>query len=414
MKKILIAIPTDRFIEADTFKSVYDLEMPEGYEVYFETFLSDQIDEVRNDIAKKSLDYHYLFSVDSDIVLPKDALKKMLNADKPIVSGLYIQRIPNTHTLEVYMNNSNGGVTNIPYELIKDKGVVEIASCGMGCCLIKTEVFKNIEYPYFVYHSAIDHSKTMSEDIVFCLNARKNGFTVWADSSIICEHIGQSSFNVNTSELSHIEKIYKMDLLPKPHINYLNSMSVEPKIIYDIGACVMHWTRHAKNRWPNAKIYLVDAAKSVIPILSKSEYEWAVEVLSDEDNKEIVFYEDLNNPGGNSYYLENTGAFKNEHETKRITKTLNTLVKERNWPLPDLIKMDVQGAEVDVLKGASELLTNCNDIILEAQHTDYNRGAPKINEVVNYMNSIGFELVSNFTKTKADGDYHFRKKLLAN
>lgn len=413
MKKILIAIPTDRFIEADTFKSIYDLEIPEGYELYFETFISDQIDEIRNNIANISLEYDYLFSVDSDIILPKDSLKKMVNANKPIISGLYIQRIQNTHILEVYMDNSNGGVTNIPYELIKNKGIVEIASCGMGCCLIKTEVFKNIEYPYFVYHSAIDHSKTMSEDIVFCLNARKNGFTVWADSTIICEHIGQSSFNVNVdiSEPSHIENIYNMDLLPETHINYLKSMDIEPKVIYDIGACVMHWTRHAKNRWPNAKIYLVDAAKSVIPILSKSKYEWAIEVLSNEDNKEIDFYEDLDNPGGNSYYIENTGMFTNEHKTKRITKTLNTLVKERNWPLPDLIKMDVQGAEVDVLKGASELLSNCNDIILEAQHIDYNSGAPKVNEVIDYMNSIGFELISNFTKTQADGDYHFKKAI---
>jgi len=44
-------------------------------------------------------------------------------------------------------------------------------------------------------------------------------------------------------------------------------MSIAPKIIYDIGACVQHWTRKAKEVWPNYKYYLLDAAKSVEPFL---------------------------------------------------------------------------------------------------------------------------------------------------
>lgn len=195
-KKILIAIPTDKYVEAETFKSIYDLEIPEGYDTEFQFFYGYNVAQIRNLIAEWAKHYDYLFSVDSDIVLPSDSLKKMLNSNKDIISGLYIQRIPNTHTLEIYMDNENGGMNNIPYELIKNNGISEIAGCGMGCCLIKSEVFKNMEYPHFEYHSALYHENTISEDIDFCMKARKCGFRIWADPSIICDHIGKTKFIV--------------------------------------------------------------------------------------------------------------------------------------------------------------------------------------------------------------------------
>lgn len=216
MKTIMIAIPNEKYIESETFKSVYNLTVPDGYETYFYPFVNNQIDDARNTIADESKKYDYLFFVDSDMVLPQDALVKLIQADKPIISGLYIQRIPDTHTLEVYMDLENGGVGNIPYELINHRGIVEIAACGMGCCLIKTEIFKTMEYPYFHYTSALDHTYTVSEDVYFCINARKKGYTVWADETIRCNHIGNILYNVkeNTDDINdtfqpNMKKVFK-------------------------------------------------------------------------------------------------------------------------------------------------------------------------------------------------------------
>lgn len=197
MKKILIAIPTNKYVEPETFKSIYDLEVPPGYETEFQFFYGYQIDQIRNLIAEWAKRYDYLFSVDSDIVLPKDSLRKMIEADKDIVTGLYIQRIPNTHTIEVYMVNSNGGMSNIPRELLfQHNGIVEVAGCGFGCCLIKGEVFRKMEYPHFHYHSALDHKNTISEDVYFCKKARDLGFQIWADTTIMCDHKGSTFYQV--------------------------------------------------------------------------------------------------------------------------------------------------------------------------------------------------------------------------
>lgn len=196
-KKILIAIPTARNIEAETFKSIYDLEVPNGYETDFQFFYGYNIDQVRNLIADWVVKgYDYLFSVDSDIAFAPDTLKRLLAHDVDVVSGLYIQRKPGQHILEVYEPNAHGGVVNIPYGKIAGQGLVPIASCGFGCVLVKAQVMRAIPYPHFKYHSAIDHSNTVSEDVDFCRKATGKGFKLYADATIHCRHIGQTVFTV--------------------------------------------------------------------------------------------------------------------------------------------------------------------------------------------------------------------------
>lgn len=407
-KRILVAIPTAKYIESDTFKSIFDLDVPEGYKLDFQYFYGYQIDQIRNLIAEWAKHYDYLFSVDSDIVLPNNALRKMLQADKDIISGMYIQRKTKVQTLEVYMRTDRG-VVNIPYSLLENLELAEIEACGMGCALIKSDVFRKMEYPHYYYKSAIDHSKTISEDVYFCLKAKSLGFSVWVDATIKCDHIGITKFSLETEAEKNIESVFLKDLLPKDHVSYIENLDVNPKVIYDIGSCVLHWQRHAKRIWPSSKIYMFEANKDVKKLYDKLGLNYHLGVLSDQDNKTVKFYKDPMNLGGNSYYKENTVNYNETHAITEITKTLDSIVAENKWPFPDLIKIDVQGAEIDILKGAEQCLINCNDIILEAQHVEYNAGAPNVDSVIEFMNSIGFELINKFSIGKVDGDYHFRK-----
>lgn len=210
VKTILIAIPTAKYIEVETFKSLWDLDVPEGYKLDFQYFYGYNIDQIRNLVSEWAKKYDYLLSVDSDIILPKDTLTKMLAADKDIISGLYIQRIPNTHTVEIYMVTPTGGMTNIPYEMLKDKGIVEVAGCGFGACLVKGEVFRKMEYPHFYYKSALTHRDTVSEDVYFCKKARDLGFKVWADTTILCDHKGTSYYKIDTT-IEAPKQVWKED-----------------------------------------------------------------------------------------------------------------------------------------------------------------------------------------------------------
>jgi hypothetical protein len=197
-RKVLIAIPNKNLIEAETFKSIYDLEVPEGVETVFQYFYGYQVEQVRNLIADWIVkgDYDYLFAVDADISFPPDTLKRLLSHDKDMVSGIYIQRIPGKHCIEIMKRNNTGGVSHIPWEEIRGKGLVKVDSAGFGCVLIKREVFTSIEYPHFVYKSALDHNHTISEDIYFFLKAAAAGKEIWADTSLLCGHHGAWAFRV--------------------------------------------------------------------------------------------------------------------------------------------------------------------------------------------------------------------------
>lgn len=196
--KILIAIPTAKYIESSTFKAIFDVSRSDDYDSHFQYFYGYNVDQVRNLIADWMVkgDFDYLFSVDYDVAFPADTLSKLIAHDKDMVSGLYIQRIPGTHTLEIFEPNERGGFTHMPYDKLKGKGLTEIGACGFGCVLIKKEVFMSIPYPHFQYHSALDHKDTFSEDLDFCRKARERGFKVYADPSILCEHTGSYTFRV--------------------------------------------------------------------------------------------------------------------------------------------------------------------------------------------------------------------------
>ena len=415
MKQILIAIPTNKYIEPETFKSIYDQIIPYGYNTHFQYFYGYTIDQIRNLIAEWGKNYDYLFCVDSDIVLPVDALSKMLAADKDMISGLYIQRFSDKHVLEIYHSTPQGGMTNTPYEWIEGRGIVPIAGCGFGCVLIKSEVLRAMPYPHFAYKSALTIQETVSEDTYFCQKARDLGFKIFADTSIICEHIGATKFLVKSQRKQQtveerLEELHDMRLLPKSHVDYLDKMDISPKVVYDIGACVLHWTNEARQIWIDAKFIPFEAMDEVKSLYKMKGFEdYHLGVLSDEDGKKVKFYQRPMDPGGNSYYKEVGEFFPEDTAVEKVTRTLDSVVKSQGMPYPDLIKMDVQGAELDILKGAKECLDHANDLILELQHEDYNQGAPKVDEVINYLSSIGFRLISNFTRTNVDGDYHFTK-----
>jgi hypothetical protein len=59
-------------------------------------------------------------------------------------------------------------------------------------------------------------------------------------------------------------------------------------------------------------------------------------------------------------------------------------------PLPDLIKIDTQGSELDILKGAEYCLKNASVLILELPLISYNIGSPNISEIIEYLRSKRF------------------------
>ena len=57
---------------------------------------------------------------------------------------------------------------------------------------------------------------------------------------------------------------------------------------------------------------------------------------------------------------------------------------------PILLKLDVQGYELEVLRGAVKTLSEAEVVIIECSLIQYNEGAPLFAEVVSFMGERGF------------------------
>lgn len=205
--KILIAVPTFENIYPDTFKSIYDLDKC-GNELEFQFVRGYDCATARNRIAQLSLDAgaDYVLMVDNDVVLPKDALKNLLDDKKDVCLGFYAHRdgdnIYRGRTCVCKLSDVRGVMYyNYPLEseytaeelrAMKEAGQykVQIHGGGMGCAFIRTDIFRKMHYPWYDWVNYRDKNRGMlSEDLYFCEGCKKMGVPVYTDTRVACGHL---------------------------------------------------------------------------------------------------------------------------------------------------------------------------------------------------------------------------------
>ena len=80
---------------------------------------------------------------------------------------------------------------------------------------------------------------------------------------------------------------------------------------------------------------------------------------------------------GSSIYKEAEDSDVNGIERRIPAITLDNICVERNAEKPYLIKIDTQGSELEVLKGAQTVLQNTELVILEVSFFDFFQGGPQ-------------------------------------
>ena len=229
------------------------------------------------------------------------------------------------------------------------------------------------------------------------------------------ENYDNSDLEEHSKVIRNILNVHKQDLLPFNHIAFLekNCSLFCPSVAYDIGSACLHWHRHIKRIHPECEVICFEGNPDMEFLYKREKVEHQIALLSDTDNLKLKYYYNRELFGGNSYYRElgydGTGRpFPEDKFIIRETRTLDSLVEEHNYSMPQLIKMDTQGSELDILKGATNVLKHCKYLILELQEMDYNRGAPKADEVVQYLKSIGYlEIAHRFSENYGDYDSCF-------
>lgn len=191
--KTLIAIPTSRDIEIQCAASIIGMERKGRIGVFCPQSYS--IGDSRNLIVEHALEigYDYIMWVDSDMILPKETILKLMSHNKDIAAGVYSYKLLNNTNAVAkrFVKDAEDTYEDITLKEIREsERLIEIDAVGFGCVLTKVDIFRNIPKPWFVY------SPEMGEDVYFCRKAQESGYKVYLDTSIKCGHIGQINYNI--------------------------------------------------------------------------------------------------------------------------------------------------------------------------------------------------------------------------
>lgn len=188
--KILIAVPTFETIQPEVFKAIYDLR-PAGHDLAFNFVKGYDCAVARNRIGKMAQEggYDYVLMVDSDTIIPPDALELMLNTPVDICLGVCPRKNTNEKKTAMIKFGDNSYHDSYFYPELPE-GKTRIRGGGFACALVRSYVFTALDYPYFQYVTNADGS-TLSEDFYFCQNAALMGFDVWMDPRVRCGHLAR-------------------------------------------------------------------------------------------------------------------------------------------------------------------------------------------------------------------------------
>jgi FkbM family methyltransferase len=160
------------------------------------------------------------------------------------------------------------------------------------------------------------------------------------------------------------------------------------------------------------RILWVEGNKDLIPHNAKNVLS---AIIGDSDNKTVSFMI-TNNMQSSSILNLKTHLIEHPwvHEISRRTVqtiTLNTLLKNHQIPYAhfDFINLDIQGAELMALKGATELLPHIRSIYTEVNEKELYEGCAMIWEIDAYLKEWGFTRVYTEMTPHGWGDAFYIK-----
>jgi len=181
---------------------------------------------------------------------------------------------------------------------------------------------------------------------------------------------------------------------------HISKMGFYLKTVFDVGVTSGTYPRY--ETFPAAFHLLIEPleefSESIKSILCRYEGVYILAAASSKDGEiELNVHPD---------HLEGSSVLKEEMGTEfdgvpRTVKSvrIDTIVKEKTTKAPYLLKIDVQGGELEVLDGAQQTLDCTEIILLEVSLFEFMKSAPQFTDVVLYMKEHGFVAYDIYGRT---------------
>lgn len=212
--KVLIGITTAETVSHETMSSIYNMVVPDDVETVLHIIHAYNVADGRNNLVDimYAENCDYILFVDNDVILPPNTLVDLLGMQWYFCVGTYPRKefktiIDEDQYTTLYNHNERNKEIYCPTFMrlssLPPNQLTQVDCCGLGCALIRKDLFNAIEKPYFFFAHEGDITKDdmseycIGEDMYFCRKVIKNGYQIWAHGNVLCGHIGNFIFQFN-------------------------------------------------------------------------------------------------------------------------------------------------------------------------------------------------------------------------
>jgi FkbM family methyltransferase len=176
-----------------------------------------------------------------------------------------------------------------------------------------------------------------------------------------------------------------------PALERLRNNGFVPRQIFDVGAYCGEFTKQCRSVWPGAGLTCFE----VLPHRVQELRSWCIEdgnamvietLLGAEIKSAVPFHE-----------METASSVLEEHIAQVLPvksyrmQTIDAVLRTHiGLKAPDFLKLDVQGYELEVLKGARDAISQVSVILAEVNLIDIHKGAPLLDEFILFLRDRAF------------------------
>jgi FkbM family methyltransferase len=171
-------------------------------------------------------------------------------------------------------------------------------------------------------------------------------------------------------------------------------MGFVPTAVIDVGAAYGSFTGLCQTIFPNARYLLLEPLEEYRPMLEQAKQsstgvDYCLAAAAAQEGDIVInVHPDL---VGSSLCREVESGTGVNGVTRRVPSvTVDGLLDEKGLSGPYLLKVDVQGAELEVLAGAERTLRDAELVVLEVSFFKFFETGPECTDVIAYMKARGF------------------------
>lgn len=170
---------------------------------------------------------------------------------------------------------------------------------------------------------------------------------------------------------------------------HLKSLGFEVRTVIDVG--IAFGTAPIYDAFPRARYFLIEPVAECRPVLEKLTQRLNAEyflVAAGAENRDVSLnvHDDIS---GSSLYPQVEGKVLDGEARLTPMRRLDSLLPE-SLEHPVFLKIDTQGAEIEVLKGLGSRIGEIDLLIVETTMMELRHGIPQFADVVRFCDDAGF------------------------